>query len=42
MVHRKVIVYCSCANALYAAQAIQWDNYNFTRFSTYFRFEEFS
>jgi len=25
MVHRKGIIHCSCANALYPAQAIQWD-----------------
>jgi len=42
MVHRKGIVNCSCANALYPAQGIQWDKCNLTRFSTYLRFEEFS
>jgi len=41
MVHRKGIVNCSCTNAIYPAQAIQWDKCNFTRFSTYFRFEDF-
>jgi len=41
MVHRKGIVNCSCTNALYPVQAIQWAKCNFTRFSTYFRFEDF-
>jgi len=42
MGHRKAIIHCSCANALYPAQAIQWDKCNFTRFSTNFIFEDFS
>jgi len=35
MVHRKGIISCSCANALYPVQAIQCDKCNFTRFSTF-------
>jgi len=42
MVHKKGRIHCSCANALYPAQAIQWDKCNLTRFSTNFRFEDFS
>jgi len=42
MVHRKGSIHCSCANALYPAQAIQWNKYNLTCFSTNFRFEKFS
>jgi len=42
MVHRKRSIYCSCANAHHLAQAIQRDKYNLTRFSTNFRFEDFS
>jgi len=42
MVHRKAIIHCSCANALYPTQAIQWNKRNLTRFSTNFRFEDFS
>jgi len=38
MEHRKGSILCSCAYALYPAQAIQWDNCNLTRFSTNFRF----
>jgi len=38
MVDRKGIINCSCANALYPAQASQWDKCNLTRFSTNFRF----
>jgi len=38
MVRRKGIIHCSCANALYQAQAIHWVKYNLTRFSTNFRF----
>jgi len=41
MVHRKRNIHCSCANALYLAQAIQWDKCNLTRFSTNFRLEDF-
>jgi len=41
LVHRKGIMRCSCANALYAAQVIQWDKCNLTRFPTNFRFEDF-
>jgi len=41
MVHRKSIIHCSCRNALYPAQAIQWDKCNLTDFSTNFRFEHF-
>jgi len=40
MVHRKRSIHCSYANALYLAQAIQWDKCNLTRFSTNFRFED--
>jgi len=32
MLHRKGSIYCSCANALYPAQAIQWDQCNLTPF----------
>jgi len=39
MVHKR---YCSSAKALHPAQAIQWDKCNLTRFSTNFRFEDFS
>jgi len=42
MMHKKGFVNFSCANALYTAQAIQWDKCNLTRFSTYFKFEDFS
>jgi len=42
MLYRKGITDCSCANALYPAQAIQWVKCNFTHFSTNFRFEYFS
>ena len=42
MVHRKGFVKFSCANALYTAQAIHWDKCNLTRFSKYFKFEDFS
>jgi len=42
MVHRKGSMHCSCANALYLVQVIQWDKCNLTRFSTNFRFEDFS
>jgi len=42
MVDRKGNIHWSCANALYPAQAIQWDKCNLTRFSTNFRFEDFS
>jgi len=42
MIHSQGIIHCFCANALYRAQAIHWDKYNLTRFSTYFRFEDFS
>jgi len=41
MVHRKGIIHCSGAYALYPAQAIQWDKYNLTRFSTNLKFEDF-
>jgi len=33
---------CSCANALYPVQAIQWDNCNLKHFSKSFWFEDFS
>jgi len=39
MVHRKGIIYCFCANE---AQEIQRGKCNLTRFSTNFRFEDFS
>jgi len=42
MVHRKGGIHCSCANALYPAQEIQSDKCNLVRFSTNFRFEDFS
>jgi len=43
MVHKQGSIHCSCENALYPAQAIQWwDKCNLTRFSTNFRFENFS
>jgi len=42
MVRKKVIIHCFCANALYPAQAIQWEKCNLTHFSTSFRFEDFS
>jgi len=42
MAHRKGIIRCSCTNALCRAQAIQWVKCNFTRFSTNFRFANFS
>jgi len=42
MVHTKGSIHCSCANALYPAQAIQWDKCNLTSFSTNFKFEVFS
>jgi len=42
MVHRKGSIHCSCANALYSAQTIQWDKWNLTRFSKYFKFKDFS
>jgi len=42
MVHRKGIIHCSCANALYPAKAIEWDKCNLTCVSTYFIFEDFS
>jgi len=42
MVRRKGSIHCSCANAHYAVQAIQWDKCNLSRFSTNFRFEDFS
>jgi len=42
MVRRRGNIHCSCANALYPAQAIQWDKCNRTRFSRNFRFEDFS
>jgi len=42
MVHRKGSIHCSCANVLYPEQAIQWDKCNYTRFSTNFRYEDFS
>jgi len=38
MVHGKRSIYCSCANALYSAQAIQRYKCNLIRFSTNFRF----
>jgi len=41
MPHRKGIVNWSCANARYPAQAFQWDKCNLTRFTTYFRSEDF-
>jgi len=41
MLHRKGIIHCSCANALYLAQAIQWNKCNLTRFSKNFKFEVF-
>jgi len=42
MINRKGSIHCSCANALYPAQAIQWNNCNFTRISANFSFENFS
>jgi len=42
MAHRKSSIHCSCTNALYPAQAIQWNKCNLTRFSTNFKFEVFS
>jgi len=42
MVNRKGSIHCSCANALYPGQAIQWDKCNLTHFSTNFRFKSFS
>jgi len=42
MVHRKGSIHSSCAKALYSAQEIQWDKCNLIRFSTNFRFEDFS
>jgi len=42
MVHRKGIIHWPCANALYRAQAIQWDECNLTRFSRNFTFEDFT
>jgi len=42
MLLRKDSINCSCTNALYPAQAVQWDKCNRTHFSTNFRFKEFS
>jgi len=42
MVYRQDIIHCSRANALYPAQAIQWDKCNLKRFAINFRFEDFS
>jgi len=42
MLHSKEIIHCSCANALYPAQAIQSDKFELTHFSTNVRFEDFS
>jgi len=42
MVPRKGSIHCSCANALYPEQAMHWGKCNLTRFSTNFRFEDFS
>ena len=42
MVHTKDSIHCSCTNALYPAQAIQWDKCNLTHFSTNFTFADFS
>jgi len=42
MLHRKGSIHCSCANALYPAQALQRDKRNLTRFPRNFRFEDFS
>jgi len=33
LVHRKGSIHCSCTNALYAAQAIQWAKCDLTCFS---------
>jgi len=41
MLHRKGIIYCSCANTLYPAQAIQRNECNLTRFSTNFKFKDY-
>jgi len=41
MVRRKGIIHRSYANALYPAQAIQWNKCNLTRFSTNLKFEDF-
>jgi len=42
MIHRKSIVHCSYAYALYPAREIQGDKCKLTRFATNFRFEDFS
>jgi len=42
MLHRKGIMHCSCANALYPPQPIQADKCNLAGFSTNFKFEDFS
>jgi len=42
MVHRKGGIHCSCADALYTAQAIQWNKCNLTSFWTNLKFEVFS
>jgi len=41
MVPRKGIIHCSCANTLYPAQTIQWNNCYLTCFSTNVKFEYF-
>jgi len=41
MLHRTGVIHCACANALYPAQAVQWNKCNLTRFSTNFKFDVF-
>jgi len=42
MIHRKGIIHCSYAYALYPAREIQGDKCKLTRFTTNVRFEDFS